>query len=121
VDDPSGAHENATVAIMAENTFGGAWTGPQASIRWRGRSRAMAYRKRAPRDCAKGFGACNAILEAGKEPVLIRNDSETARKILALKLPELQKGNGVQLGFDAITWHLRQVRAAKPIVSASKT
>ena len=56
-----------------------------------------------------------------KNPLLIRNDSETARKILALKLPELQKGNGVQLGFEAITWHLRQARAAKPIVSVSKT
>ena len=63
----------------------------------------------------QGFRSRNAILEAaralyGKEPALIRNDSETARKILALKLPELQKGNGVQLGFDAITRHLRQAR-----------
>ena len=63
----------------------------------------------------QGIRSRNAILEAaralyGKEPALIRNDSETARKILALKLPELQKGNGVQLGFDAITRHLRQAR-----------
>ena len=44
----------------------------------------------------QGIRSRKAILEAaralyGKEPALIRNNSETARKILALKLPELQK------------------------------
>jgi hypothetical protein len=63
----------------------------------------------------QGIQSRNAILGAAralyaKEPALIRNDSETARKILALRLPELQKGNGVQLGFDAITRHLRAAR-----------
>ena len=63
----------------------------------------------------QGMQSRNAILGAAralyaKEPALIRNDSETARKILALKLPELQKGNGVQIGFDAITRHLREAR-----------
>jgi hypothetical protein len=63
----------------------------------------------------QGIRSRNAILEAAralyaKEPALIRNDSETARRILALKLPELQRGNGVQIGFDAITRHLREAR-----------
>ena len=87
---------------------------PMSEWRESGLPKARAKRLR------QGSGACNAILEAGKEPALNRHP-ETARKILALKLPELQKGNGVQLGFEAITWHLRQARAAKPIVSVSKT
>ena len=58
----------------------------------------------------------NAILDAAKalyakNPELVRNDSETARQILKLRLPELQKGNGQQIGFDAITRHLRDARS----------
>jgi hypothetical protein len=46
-----------------------------------------------------------AILRAAeelyaKEPALSRNDSETARRILKLRLPELQKLNGTQIGFE---------------------
>lgn len=57
-----------------------------------------------------------AILEAAKRlyeknPELVRNDSETARQILKLDLPDLQKGNGTQIGFDAITRHLREARS----------
>lgn len=44
------------------------------------------------------------------EPVLVRNDSETARRIVALNLRELQKGSGLSLGVDAITRHLRAAR-----------
>lgn len=43
---------------------------------------------------------------------LIRNDLETARRILKLDIPELQKGNGLQIGIDAITRHLRAIRQA---------
>ena len=43
-------------------------------------------------------------------PLLIRNDLETARQILEMRLPALQKGNGQQLGLDSITRHLRQAR-----------
>lgn len=45
-----------------------------------------------------------------KDPALIRNDTETARQIAKLRLPGLQKGNGVQLGVDAITRHMRSSR-----------
>ena len=56
-----------------------------------------------------------AILKAAKtlyakDPALIRNDTMTARAIQRLKLPELQKGGGQQLGIDAITKHLRAAR-----------
>jgi hypothetical protein len=44
------------------------------------------------------------------DPLLIRNDLETARQILRMRLPALQKGNGQQLGLDAITRHLREAR-----------
>jgi hypothetical protein len=64
-----------------------------------------------------------AILNAAKElyaksPELIRNDSETARRILKLKLPDLQKGNGTQIGFDCITRHLREARQCTRSCSA---
>lgn len=50
-----------------------------------------------------------AILYA-KDPSLLRNDSETARQMLKMNLPGLQKGNGVQVTVDAITRHLRDSR-----------
>ena len=45
-----------------------------------------------------------------RRPELIRNDLETAREILKLKIPALQKGSGQQLGLDAITRCLRSAR-----------
>ncbi|MBG0794722.1 hypothetical protein IYY11_15310 [Methylocystis sp. H62] len=45
-----------------------------------------------------------------KDPSLVRNDSETARQMLKMNLPGLQKGNGVQVTVDAITRHLRDSR-----------
>jgi hypothetical protein len=45
-----------------------------------------------------------------EDPVLVRNDSETARRIIKLRVPGLQKGNHQQLGIDAITRHLREAR-----------
>lgn len=55
------------------------------------------------------------ILAAAKklyavDPTLIRNDSETARRILQLRLPALHKGPNQQLSVDAITRHLRAAR-----------
>jgi hypothetical protein len=55
------------------------------------------------------------ILAAAKklyagDPALIRNDSETARRILKLNLPALEKGRGQHLSVDAITRHLREGR-----------
>ena len=47
-----------------------------------------------------------------KNPALIRNDLETARQISKMRLPGLQKGNGVQLTVDAITKHIRSARKA---------
>jgi hypothetical protein len=44
------------------------------------------------------------------DPALVRNDSETARRILKLHLPALQKGGHQQVGFDSITRHLREGR-----------
>jgi hypothetical protein len=41
---------------------------------------------------------------------LVRNDSETARRILAMRLPALQKGPNQQLSIDAVTRHLRAGR-----------
>ena len=65
----------------------------------------------------QGVRTRNAIAAAAKtlfkqSPELIRNDSETARAILKMRLPELQKGNGTQLGLDAVTKHLRALRKA---------
>jgi hypothetical protein len=56
-----------------------------------------------------------AILEATKRlyeknPALVRNDCETARQIVKLRLPALQKGNSQCLSLDAITRHLRDAR-----------
>jgi hypothetical protein len=57
------------------------------------------------------------IVEAARElysknPALIRNDLETARQIIKMRLPGLQKGNGIQLSVDAITRHIRSARKA---------
>jgi hypothetical protein len=41
---------------------------------------------------------------------LVRNDSETARRILTMRLPALQKGPNQQLSVDAVTRHLRASR-----------
>lgn len=46
---------------------------------------------------------------------LKRNDSETARRILDLRLPELQKSAGVCVSFDTITKHLRRAREDKEL------
>jgi hypothetical protein len=67
-----------------------------------------------------------AILKAAddlyaKEAGLIRNDTETTRRILKLGLPELQKSNGTQLGVDAITRHLRDARRCTPACTKSKS
>jgi hypothetical protein len=45
-----------------------------------------------------------------KDASLVRNDSETARRILAMRLPGLQKRENVQLSVDAVTRHLRAGR-----------
>jgi hypothetical protein len=63
----------------------------------------------------QGERSRKAILRAAQElyakrPDLIRNDTETAREIFRLNLPELQKGHGHQLSLDSITKHLRQAR-----------
>jgi hypothetical protein len=63
----------------------------------------------------QGERSRSAILKAAKalcatNPDLSRNDTETARKIQQMQLPELQKGGGQQLGLDAITRHLRESR-----------
>ncbi|QIG49445.1 hypothetical protein G5V57_18015 [Nordella sp. HKS 07] len=63
----------------------------------------------------QGVKTRNAIAAAAKalfkqSPELIRNDSETARAILKMRLPELQKSNGTQLTVDAVTRHLRALR-----------
>jgi len=60
----------------------------------------------------------NEIVAAAKrlyaaDPSLVRNDTETAREILKLKLPALQKGGNQQLSLDAITRHLREARRVK--------
>jgi hypothetical protein len=57
----------------------------------------------------------HAVVEAAKklyaeERLLLRNDSATAKRILALKLPELQKGMGRQVNPDTVTKHLRAAR-----------
>ena len=44
------------------------------------------------------------------DPILVRNDTETARRILDMRLPALQRGNNQQVGIDAITRHLRASR-----------
>ena len=44
-----------------------------------------------------------------KDSALARNDSETARRILGLKLPALNKGGQQQIGVDAITRHFAVV------------
>lgn len=56
-----------------------------------------------------------AVVEAArtlysKDQLLVRNDSETARRIRALNIPELEKGGGITVGVDAITRHLRSAR-----------
>jgi hypothetical protein len=55
------------------------------------------------------------VLSAAKrlyenDPSLVRNDSETARRILSMRLPALQKGANQQLSLDAVTRHLRASR-----------
>ncbi len=63
----------------------------------------------------QGAKTRSAILKAASQlyqdhPELLRNDSETARRIIRLHLPGLQKGNNQQVGLDAITRHLRDAR-----------
>jgi hypothetical protein len=45
---------------------------------------------------------------------LLRNDSETARRIIAMRLPALQKSGKQQLSLDAVTRHLRAGRRKSP-------
>jgi hypothetical protein len=63
----------------------------------------------------QGARTREAIMRAAKRlyqtrPELIRNDTETAREIQKMKLPELRRGDEHQLGTDAITKHLRSAR-----------
>ena len=44
------------------------------------------------------------------DPLLARNDTETARRILQMRLPALRRGNNQQVSIDAITRHLRASR-----------
>jgi hypothetical protein len=65
----------------------------------------------------QGAKTREAIVKAAKRVYvldrdLVRNDVETARRILKLDLPELQKGKGLQIGIDAVTRHLRAARKA---------
>jgi hypothetical protein len=67
----------------------------------------------------QGTRTRNEVLAAAKRlyaenPSLIRNDSKTAREILKLNLPAMQKGRGQQLSVDAITRHLRAARKKSP-------
>jgi hypothetical protein len=80
-----------------------------AEGREEGLPKARAERKR------QGEKTRNAILKAAQElyakrPELIRNDTQTAREILKMKLSALEKGHGCHLGLDSITKHLRQAR-----------
>jgi len=45
------------------------------------------------------------------DPSLVRNDSETARRILTMRLPALQKSANQQLSLDAVTRYLRAGRS----------
>lgn len=63
----------------------------------------------------QGAKTREAVIKAAKRVYaldrgLVRNDVETARRILKLDLPELQKGRGLQIGIDAVTRHLRAAR-----------
>jgi len=58
------------------------------------------------------LGAAKKLYAA--DPSLVRNDSETARRVLRMQLPALQKGGNQQLSLDAITRHLRAARREKP-------
>jgi hypothetical protein len=63
----------------------------------------------------QGARSREAIVRAAKalyqtRPELIRNDTQTARAIQKMRLPELQRGYDHQLGLDAITKHLRSAR-----------
>jgi hypothetical protein len=53
-------------------------------------------------------GAAKRLYQS--DPNLIRNDTETARRILELRLPALQRGANQQVSIDAITRHLRASR-----------
>jgi hypothetical protein len=44
------------------------------------------------------------------DPLLVRNDTETARRILEMRLPALRRGNNRQMSLDAVTRHLRAAR-----------
>jgi hypothetical protein len=44
------------------------------------------------------------------DPLLVRNDTETARRILEMRLPGLRRGDNRQVSVDAITRHLRASR-----------
>jgi len=98
--------EHRLIAIYEEYIHSG-----MALKEWResGLPKASAERRRL------GNQTRNAITGAAKQlyasdRLLVRNDAETARRILALDLPALQKGRGVQLTTDAITKHLRAAR-----------
>lgn len=63
----------------------------------------------------QGARSRGEILAAAKrlyaaDPSLIRNDTETARRIQTMRIPALQKGGNQQLSLDAITRHLRAGR-----------
>jgi hypothetical protein len=82
-----------------------------AMSRWRCAGLPKAQRER----LRQGQKSRAEILQAARrlyedDPTLVRNDSETARRIIKLRLPGLQKGNNQQLGLDAITRHLRAAR-----------
>jgi hypothetical protein len=63
----------------------------------------------------QGLRSRKAILAAAnllyvKNPKFLRNDTETARAIQKMNVPELRQENGSSLGIDAITKHLRAAR-----------
>jgi hypothetical protein len=121
VEEPNNCHEEAVRAAFelgmaaAEHRVFSAYEdyllSGMAMAEWRedGLPKARVERLR------QGERSRSAILKAAKKlyganPDLFRNDTETAREIQQMQLPELQKGGGQQLGLDAITKHLRESR-----------
>lgn len=91
------------------------WDG-MAMSEWRETGLPMARAERLRR----GKITHTAVVAAARKlfktnPNLKRNDSETARQIIGLKLPELQKGAGVCVSLDTITKHLRRAREDKEL------
>ena len=63
----------------------------------------------------RGRKSRKAVIRAAKElykktPDLLRNDSETGRRIEAQNLTNLRKSDGTYIGAEAIVKHLRQAR-----------